>query len=102
MTNVERISELSSQYFNFDREESYQVLKENVKIYPKDYFCPKSWKTGKIEITKETYAIHHFNGSWKETLEERKIRKMKKRLKKYILLIMIMIIFILFKKFFNL
>lgn len=33
-------------------------------LFPKDFFCPKDAKTLKVEITKNTYAIHHFNGSW--------------------------------------
>lgn len=35
-----------------------------ISIYPKDYFCPKSYNDGKINLTKNTYAIHHFAGSW--------------------------------------
>jgi len=51
--------------------EKYHVIRNNkfqdlgaVTIYPSEYFCPKSWKTGKVDITKNTYAIHHFAGSW--------------------------------------
>ena len=36
----------------------------DVTIYPKDYFCPKDYSTGIITITNNTYAIHHFDGSW--------------------------------------
>lgn len=35
-----------------------------VFFYSSDYFCPKSHYTGKIELTKNTYSIHHFSGSW--------------------------------------
>lgn len=37
---------------------------DGVWIYPKEYFSPKSYKTGKIHVTKNTYTIHHFAGSW--------------------------------------
>lgn len=33
-------------------------------LYPKDYFCPKDYSTKKLELTPNTYAIHHFDGSW--------------------------------------
>lgn len=33
-------------------------------LYPKEYFCPKDHKTGKIYLHKNTYTIHHFAGSW--------------------------------------
>ena len=32
----------------------------NCTIYPVDYFCPMDYNTGKIEITKNTYSIHHY------------------------------------------
>lgn len=42
-----------------------QYLNElDVRFYPSDYFCPKSHYTGKISLTENTYAIHHFSGSW--------------------------------------
>ena len=54
-------------------------------IYPKDYFCPKSFETGEIEITDNTVCIHHFNASWftekdKKNLEEFRSRE-RRRLK---------------------
>ena len=33
-------------------------------IYPRDYFSPKSNHDSEMDLTKNTYAIHHFNGSW--------------------------------------
>lgn len=33
-------------------------------LFPKDFFCPKNNMTGKIELTDNTYTIHHFSGSW--------------------------------------
>ncbi|MFG5857003.1 MAG: glycosyltransferase family 32 protein [Dysgonomonas mossii] len=33
-------------------------------IYPSDYFSPKSFETDKINITKNTYTIHHYAASW--------------------------------------
>lgn len=33
-------------------------------MYPSEYFCPKSWSTRQINLTKNTHAIHHFAASW--------------------------------------
>lgn len=33
-------------------------------IYPKDYFCPKDYSTGKLKITSNTRTIHHYAESW--------------------------------------
>ncbi len=43
----------------------YQVLDDgNIHIFPRDYFCPKDFASGEMRITRRTYAIHHFTGSW--------------------------------------
>ena len=35
-----------------------------LQIFPQDYFCPMSFRTGELKKTKHTYSIHHFDGSW--------------------------------------
>ena len=40
-----------------------QVCK-GVHIYPIDYFCPLNYYTGEINITENTYSIHHYMASW--------------------------------------
>ena len=35
-----------------------------ILIYPREYFNPKDYATGKIVITKNTRSIHHFAASW--------------------------------------
>ena len=37
-----------------------------VYIYPKEYFSPKDVETHKLEITPNTYTIHHYDASWAE------------------------------------
>ena len=37
---------------------------EGIWIYPKEYFCPKNYKTGLLTITQKTVSIHHYNASW--------------------------------------
>ncbi|MDR2693923.1 MAG: hypothetical protein LBB74_06880 [Chitinispirillales bacterium] len=33
-------------------------------FYPHDYFTAKSFKTGKVNITGNTYCVHHFASGW--------------------------------------
>ena len=40
---------------------------QKIPVFSYDYFSPKSYKTGKIVITNNSYSIHHFAGSWVET-----------------------------------
>ena len=35
-----------------------------IKLMDWHYFTNKSWRTGKIKTTGESYAVHHFAGSW--------------------------------------
>lgn len=37
---------------------------DGVYIYPKEYFCPKSYKTGKLDVTERSVSIHHYHASW--------------------------------------
>lgn len=48
-------------------------------IYPPDYFCPMSYKTGKITITDNTRSIHHYMASWK-TDEEVAMKQIEKNI----------------------
>lgn len=37
---------------------------QDMIIYPTEYFSPLSLETNKINVTKNTYSIHHYAGSW--------------------------------------
>lgn len=41
----------------------YQVI-DDFTLYPSEYFCPIDCETKKKTITKNTYTIHWFSGSW--------------------------------------
>ncbi len=44
---------------------------DDVTIYPMDYFAPINLTTRKLQLTPNTYSIHHYLGSW-ETEEKKK------------------------------
>ncbi len=35
-----------------------------ITVYPTDYFCPKNFTTGKLNVTANTYSIHWYDASW--------------------------------------
>ncbi len=45
-----------------------------IYIYPKEWFCPMDYNTGKIYLTANTRTIHHFAASWLSKKEKLKIR----------------------------
>ncbi|ELC8443044.1 mannosyltransferase [Clostridium perfringens] len=52
-------------------------------IYPSEYFYPKKHSWEKASITNNTYAIHHYDGSWRSK-DKILLSKMKKILIKFI------------------
>lgn len=79
-TNVAIITKRLLNY-GLTLDNTLQML-QGITIYPKDYFCPKSYETGKIEKTKNTVAIHHFSASWHTEEENKKHKKLIKEQKK--------------------
>ncbi len=69
-TNVQIIGGMM-QANGFIMENGYQVYKDNMHMFPKDYFCPKG-RTGIVTLTKNSYCIHHFNGSWQTPYQQYK------------------------------
>lgn len=60
---------LDSNKFNINEE---LKLEDNSVILPVEYFSPKDFYTKHINITDNTYAIHHFDGTWKN--KKRKLK----------------------------
>ena len=67
-TNVQIVSR-NTELQGFKLENSHQIYKECMNIFPNDYFSPKS-RTGIITITANTYCIHHFEGSWQNPTDK--------------------------------
>ena len=46
----------------------------DLTCYPREYFAPKDYFTGRLHVTKNTYSIHHYDSTW-FTEEEQAQRK---------------------------
>lgn len=60
----------------------FDCLEEERKIfdiYPNDYLTAKSYETGIVTVTENTFAIHHFAGSWVSDVD-RYAHELKKKL----------------------
>ena len=55
-----------------DTGEIQRVL--DLTCYPREYFAPKDYFTGRLNVTKNTYSIHHYDSTW-FTQEEHTQRK---------------------------
>ncbi|MGJ1196374.1 glycosyltransferase family 32 protein [Sphingobacterium spiritivorum] len=65
-TNTHIITEFMKYNKGVRMDNTFQEVENYCTLYPSDYFCPKSWQTMEINITSNTYCIHHFAGSWLE------------------------------------
>lgn len=76
-TNVATITKICEKY-GLQGNNQYQEIRKWA-IYPTDYFCPKNYKTGKMNITNNTVTIHHYSGSWLSD-KDKKILNVQKKL----------------------
>ena len=61
-TVVTRVSNIFKLHGFKDLDEIQEVA--GVTVYPAEYFCPKNFETGELNITDKTCSIHWFDGSW--------------------------------------
>ena len=72
--NTAIITKITTDKYGFNALEGYQILKDGLVIYPKEYFCPKNYYDNSIVITENTYTIHHFSGSWHTRFDKFKLQ----------------------------
>ena len=72
-TNVITITRISKK-LGVKLDGKYQEFSEGVVVYPSEIFSPKSHLSGEINMTNNTYCIHHFNGSWIKNDRKKNIR----------------------------
>lgn len=63
--------------YGLERNNCLQTIK-GLTIFPREWFSPKNPITKEIKITKNTYAIHYYDGSWYSDITEYKAKLRKK------------------------
>ena len=71
-TNTNIITNMTEKKYGIKLNNKLQKF-EDFTMFPSDYFCPKSWSTGDIKLTKNTHTIHHFAMSWVSDNEKKYI-----------------------------
>ena len=80
-TVVTRVSDIFKKY-GFTDEEKIQEVK-GYKIYPTEYFCPKNYFTGEINITENSYTIHLYDGSWASPATQKYVQQRQSLIKRF-------------------
>lgn len=81
-TNLKIVTSLLVDRYQLKLNGKYQRLSDGIAIYPKEYFIAKSYKTGELQVTKDTFAIHHFDGSWVAEEDKKTIKLFREYWKK--------------------
>jgi len=81
-TNVTRATRIMMKEYGWVPKDQYQELRDDLHIYPSEYFCAKNYETNEIKITEKTHTIHHFAGSW-HTPSQRFFRVVNRLFAKY-------------------
>lgn len=63
-TNITSITKMTLSKYPVELNNQFQEIEGVCALYPDDFFCPKDYVTGELCITANTYAIHHYDGSW--------------------------------------
>lgn len=61
-TVVERTTDFLKKYGLKESLEIQNVV--GITVYPAEYFCPIDMRTGKLNVTNNSYSIHHCAASW--------------------------------------
>ncbi len=56
-----------------DLKKTDQIFKD-IRFLPEEYLSPMNYYTGKINITENTYSIHHYAASWTSAVSKRTVR----------------------------
>ena len=76
-TNVTVITNLTTQNYGLVLDGKTKIFGDNIIMLPFDYLCAKSYRTGIIMQTENTYTIHHFKGSWMDNEKITTVKKIK-------------------------
>lgn len=80
-TNVKRITSTCLKYGLVLNNKKQTV--NGFTLFPTEYFCPKDYRTGELNLTDNTVCIHHFNGSWVSE-EDRYCLVLRRKIAKYV------------------
>ena len=71
-TNLKYVTALLKDKYGLILDGRQQQLNFGIYVYSMDYFIAKSYITGEVDITNNTYAIHHYAGTWLSDSDKKK------------------------------
>jgi len=73
--NTALVTKVTTELYGLIPSNEYQILEDDIHIYPVNYFCAKDWRTGELMVNEQTFSIHHFAASWIPEKEKKRIRR---------------------------
>lgn len=74
--NTKRVQRYLEKKYGYHWSNKPQKLEEGLVIFPAEYFSPLNCFTGKINMTQNTYAMHHYDNTWKSASDKMKKKVM--------------------------
>lgn len=75
LPNTKRIQKYLENKYSYCWSDNPKELEDGFVVYPRYYFSPLNCFTGVLNMTENTYGIHHYDNSWKSNSD-----KLKKKL----------------------
>ncbi len=81
-TTVNQIlfSILTSQ-FGLVHNNEFQIIGDNIAVYPKEYFFSTDWQTGQIKRNPKLFVIHYADSSWVDESARKQVMRKRKMIK---------------------
>ena len=73
LPNTKRVQKYLEGKYKYHWSNEPQELEEGLVVFPQEYFSPLNCFTGEMNMTENTYAIHHYDNTWKSSTD--KIKK---------------------------
>jgi len=82
-----RVTDCIRSIYNIKKFYERKICLPNLTIYPKEFFSPIDYYTGRMKKSRKTHSVHLFNGSWIDNNSKRKYnapRRLARRFKIFI------------------
>jgi len=65
LTRLLQLMQLKKNVIKLEGYDTVVLQSSNITLFPQETFCPFNHRTMKVLPTKHSFAVHHFQGSWK-------------------------------------
>lgn len=72
LPNTKRVQRYLEEKYGYHWSDKPQELEEGLIVFPSEYFSPLNCFTGEMNMTENSYTIHHYDNTWKSSSDKLK------------------------------